>query len=88
MNSLPFIPKIELTATEEDIIHAHLTQPVVKKYFMKLAWDLTEDLLINSSPAKGESAESFLIRKQEVSGRLGAISSLLDIQPASQPSSN
>ena len=86
--TLSFIPKVTLTSTEEDIIQAQLSHPTVKKYFMKVAWEMTEDLLENTTPRTGETAESFLAARQEVQGRLGAIETLLQIQPASLPSSN
>lgn len=87
--TLSFIPKVTMTATEEDILQAQLSHPTVKKYFMMLAWGMTEELLENTTPRKGEDAASFLASRQEVQGRLGAIESLLQIQaPANQPPSN
>lgn len=85
---ISFIPQITLTDTEVDLVNSALSQPVVKKYFMKLAWDMTQELLVNNMPRTGESAESFLAVQQSVHGRLGAIETLLQIQPAFGPSSN
>ena len=79
---IPYINNPTLTDTELAEAAKHLSAPVVKKYLTAQAADIAEDILNNTDPMDGESAESFLRRRSNEAGRLAILTILLGIEAA------
>lgn len=81
---LRIFPEIILSQTEVDIISNRLSDPVVKKYFHKMAYETSQNIIL-SEPDLNESPESYLRRVATVKGRLEAFNTLLSIDPIAAP---
>ncbi len=82
---LQSIPFPNLTNNELFIVSAHLSEPVVKKYFRGLAIAAITDLTEHGEPAEGESVESLLRRQNKVRGHIELLETLLLVEVGKDP---
>lgn len=82
MAYMNIFPDINLTQTEEDIIANFLSDPTIKKYLHKLAYD-TAKFAATASPLPNQSPEEFLRTLAKSHGRMEVLETLLSVQEAS-----
>lgn len=73
----PFIPTVELTEMEADIIQKTFANPTVRKYLSILGATASKELL--SLPTLEETPESLMRKHTIVTGRLEVLLTLINI---------
>lgn len=77
-------PEITLSATEEEIISINMSNPAVKKYLHKLAYD-TGVAIATGAKGDNESAQDYLLKENLMKGRLDVLNTLLSIAAPAVP---